>query len=167
MPDLRRLAIMGNVGNPFVVLELGEVQAAAGTLGLEVLPLEIRRAQDISPAFEALKGRAQALYVCTDALANANRIRINILAVGARLPTMHGYRDYVEAGGLMSYGANVPDQFRRTADIVDKILHGAKPGDIPVEQPTKFDLVVNLTTAKALGLDVPSTLLTRADEVLE
>jgi putative tryptophan/tyrosine transport system substrate-binding protein len=167
MPDLRRLAIMGNVGNPFVVLELGEVQAAAGTLGLEVLPLEIRRAQDISPAFEALKGRAQALYVCTDALANANRIRINILAVGTRLPTMHGYRDYVEAGGLMSYGVNVPDQFRRTADIVDKILHGAKPGDIPVEQPTKFDLVVNLTTAKALGLDVPSTLLTRADEVLE
>jgi putative ABC transport system substrate-binding protein len=167
MPDLRRLAIMGNVGNPFVVLELGEVQAGAGTLGLEALPLEIRRAQDISPAFEALKGRAQALYVCTDALANANRIRINILAVGARLPTMHGYRDYVEAGGLMSYGANVPDQFRRTADIVDKILHGAKPGDIPVEQPTKFDLVVNLTTAKALGLDVPSTLLTRADEVLE
>ena len=158
---------MGNVGNPFVVLELGEVQAVAGTLGLEVLPLEIRRAQDISPAFEALKGRAQALYVCTDALANANRIRINILAVGACLPTMHGYRDYVEAGGLMSYGANVPDQFRRTADIVDKILHGAKPGDIPVEQPTKFDLVVNLTTAKALGLDVPSTLLTRADEVLE
>jgi putative ABC transport system substrate-binding protein len=167
MPDLRRLAIMGNVGNPFVVLELGEVQAAAGTLGLEVLPLEIRRAQDISPAFEALKGRAQALYVCTDALANANRIRINILAVGACLPTMHGYRDYVEAGGLISYGANVPDQFRRTADIVDKILHGAKPGDIPVEQPTKFDLVVNLTTAKALGLDVPSTLLARADEVIE
>jgi putative ABC transport system substrate-binding protein len=167
MPDLRRLAIMGNVGNPFVVLELGEVQAAAGTLGLEVLPLEIRRAQDISPAFEALKGRAQALYVCTDALANANRIRINILAVGARLPTMHGYRDYVEAGGLMSYGANVPDQFRRAADIVDKILHGAKPGDIPVEQPTKFDLVVSLTTAKALGLDVPATLLTRANEVLE
>ena len=158
---------MGNVGNPFVVLELGEVQAAAGTLGLEVLPLEIRRAQDISPAFEALKGRAQALYVCTDALANANRIRINILAVGACLPTMHGYRDYVEAGGLISYGANVPDQFRRTADIVDKILHGAKPGDIPVEQPTKFDLVVNLTTAKALGLDVPSTLLARADEVIE
>ena len=158
---------MGNVGNPFVVLELGEVQAVAGTLGLEVLPLEIRRAQDISPAFEALKGRAQALYVCTDALANANRIRINILAVGACLPTMHGYRDYVEAGGLISYGANVPDQFRRTADIVDKILHGAKPGDIPVEQPTKFDLVVNLTTAKALGLDVPSTLLARADEVIE
>ena len=158
---------MGNVGNPFVVLELGEVQAAAGTLGLEVLSLEIRRAQDISPAFEALKGRAQALYVCTDALANANRIRINILAVGARLPTMHGYRDYVEAGGLMSYGPNFPDLFRRAADYVDKILRGTKPGNIPVEQPTKFDLVVSLITAKALGLDVPATVLARADEVIE
>ena len=152
VPGLRRLAIMGNVGYPFTVLELGEVQAAAGTLGLEVVPLEIRRAEDIAPAFEALKGRADALYVCTDALANANRIRINTLALGARLPTMHGSRDYVEAGGLMSYGPNFPDLFRRAADYVDKILRGAKPGDIPVEQPTKFDLVINLTTAKALGL---------------
>jgi putative tryptophan/tyrosine transport system substrate-binding protein len=167
IPGLRRLAIMGNVGNPFAVLEMGEVKAAAGTFGLEVHTLEIRGAQDIVPAFEALKGRADALYVCIDALANANRIRINILAVGARLPTMHGYRDYVEAGGLMSYGANIPDQFRRAADYVDKILHGAKPGDIPVEQPTKFDLVVNLTTAKALGLSLPPTLLARADEVIE
>jgi putative tryptophan/tyrosine transport system substrate-binding protein len=167
VPGLRRLAIMGNVGNPFTVLELGEVQAAARTLGLEVDTLEIRGAQDIAPAFEALKGRADALYVCIDALANANRIRINIRAVGARLPTMHGSRDYVEAGGLMSYGPNYPDLFRRAADYVDKILRGAKPGDLPVEQPTKFDLVINLTTAKALGLDVPATLLTRADEVLE
>ena len=167
VPGLGRLAIMGNVGNPFTVLELGEVQVAAGTLSLEVHTLEIRKPEDIAPAFEALKGRADALYVCTDGLVNANRIRINILAVGARLPTMHGYRDFVEAGGLMSYGANIPDQFRRTADYVDKILHGAKPGDIPVEQPTKFDLVVNLTTAQALGLSLPPTLLTRADEVLE
>jgi putative tryptophan/tyrosine transport system substrate-binding protein len=167
VPGLRRLAIMGNVGNPVTVLELGEVQAAARTLGLEVDTLEIRGAQDIAPAFEALKGRADALYVCIDALANANRIRINIRAVGARLPTMHGSRDYVEAGGLMSYGPNYPDLFRRAADYVDKILRGAKPGDLPVEQPTKFDLVINLTTAKALGLDVPATLLTRADEVLE
>jgi putative tryptophan/tyrosine transport system substrate-binding protein len=167
VPGLRRLAIMGNVGNPFTVLELGEVQVAAGTLSLEVHTLQIRKPEDIAPAFEALKGRADALYVCTDGLVNANRIRINILAVGARLPTMHGYRDFVEAGGLMSYGANIPDQFRRTADYVDKILHGAKPGDIPVEQPTKFDLVVNLTTAQALGLSLPPTLLTRADEVLE
>jgi putative tryptophan/tyrosine transport system substrate-binding protein len=167
VPALRRLAIIGNVGNPLTVLELGEVQAAAGTLGLEVHTLEIRQAQDITPAFEALKGRADALYVCIDALVNANRIRINTSALGARLPTMHGSRDYVEAGGLMSYGPNYPDLFRRSADYVDKILHGAKPGDIPVEQPTKFDLVVNLTTARALGLDLPPTLLARADEVIE
>jgi putative tryptophan/tyrosine transport system substrate-binding protein len=167
VPSLRRLAIMGNVGNPFILLELREVQAVAGTLGLEVLPFEIRGAQDIAPAFEALKGRVDALYVCTDALATTNRIRINTLALGARLPTMHGTRDYVEAGGLMSYGPNFPDLFRRAADYVDKILHGVKAGDIPVEQPTKFDLVVNLTTAKALGLDLQPTLLTRADEVLE
>jgi putative tryptophan/tyrosine transport system substrate-binding protein len=167
VPELRRLAIMGNVGNPFAVLELGEVQAAASKLGLEVATLEIRRAQDIAPAFEALKNGADALYVCPDALTNANRVRINILATGARLPTMHGYKDNVEAGGLMSYGANIPDQFRRAADYVDKILRGAKPGDIPVEQPIKFDLVVNLTAAQALGLSLSPTLLARADEVIE
>ena len=115
--------------------------------------LEIRRAEDIAPAFEALKGRAEALYVCADPLVITNRVRINTLALGARLPTMHIFREYVEAGGLMSYGANFPDLFRRAADYVDKILRGAKPADIPVEQPTKFDLVINLTTAKALGLD--------------
>jgi putative ABC transport system substrate-binding protein len=167
VPGLGRLAIMGNASNPFTVLELDEVQAAAGTLGLEVVTLEIRRAQDIAPAFEALKSRADALYVCTDALANTNRIRISTSALGVRLPTMHGSRDYVEAGGLMSYGPNYPDLFRRSADYVDKILHGAKPGDIPVEQPTKYELVVNLTTAKALGLTVSPTLLARADEVIE
>src|SRR2546426_5406474 len=167
VPGLRRLAIMGNVGNPFTVLELGDVQAAARTLGLEVVMLEIRQAQDLAPAFDALRSRADALYVCTDALANTHRIRINIAALGERLPTMHGSRDYVEAGGLMSYGPNFPDMFRRTADYVDKILRGAKPGDLPVEQPTKFDLVVNLTTAKALRLEIPPTLLTRADEVIE
>jgi ABC-type uncharacterized transport system substrate-binding protein len=167
VPGLGRLAILGNVGNPLSVLELGEVQAAARTLGLEVHTLEIRRAQDIAPAFEALKGHADALYVCIDGLVNTNRIRINTSALGARLPTMHGARDYVEAGGLMSYGPNYPDLFRRSADYVDKILHGAKPGDIPVELPTKFDLIINLTTAKTLGLEVPPTLLARADEVIE
>jgi len=167
VPGLRRLAILANVSNPAVVLDMGDVQAAARTLGLEVTTLEIRRAQDIVPAFEALNGRAEALYVSSDALVNANRIRINILAVGARLPTMHGSGDYVEAGGLMSYGVNFPDQFRRTADYVDKILRGAKPGDIPVEQPTKFDLIINLTTAKALGLTIPESFLLRADEVIE
>ena len=167
VPGLRRLAILANVSNPAVVLDMGDVQAAARTLGLEVTTLEIRRAQDIVPAFEALNGRAEALYVSSDALVNANRIRINILAVGARLPTMHGSGDYVEAGGLMSYGVNYLDQFRRTADYVDKILRGAKPGDIPVEQPTKFDLIINLTTAKALGLTIPESFLLRADEVIE
>ena len=167
VPGLRRLAILANVGNPAAVLEMGEVQAAARTLGLEVATLEIRRAEDIAPAFEALKGRAEALYVAVDPLMITNRIRINTLALGARLPTMYGLREYVEAGGLMSYGPNFPDLFRRAADYVDKILRGAKPADIPVEQPTKFDLVINLITAKALGLDVPPTLLARADEVIE
>ena len=167
VPSLRRLAILANVGNPFSVLELGEAQAAARALGLEVDTLEIRRPEDIAPAFEALKGRAQALYVCADGLVNANRIRINTLALSVRLPTMHGYRDYVEAGGLMSYGANLPDLFRRSADYVDKILRGAKPADIPVEQPTKFDLTINLTTAKVLGLTIPESFLLRADEVIE
>jgi len=167
VPSLRRLAIMGNIGNPFAALEMREVQAAAGKLGLEFVTLEIRRAQDIVPAFERLNGRSDALYLCIDALANTNRIPINILAVGARLPTMHGSRDYVEAGGLMSFGANFPDQFRRSADYVDKILRGVKPADLPVEQPTKFDLIVNLITAKALGLAVPAALLARADEVIE
>jgi ABC-type uncharacterized transport system substrate-binding protein len=168
VPNLRRLAIMGNVSNPINLLEMDEVQVAARTLGLEVAALEIRRGEDIAPALdEALKGRAEALWVATDPLLNTNRTRINILAVGARLPTMHGVREYVEGGGLMSYGASIPDQYRRAADYVDKILRGTKPADIPVEQPTKFDLIINLTTAKALGLDIPPTLLARADEVIE
>src|SRR5262245_18768462 len=167
VPDIRRLAIMANVGNPASVLEMGEAQAATRKLGLEVTTSEIRRAKDIAPAFKALRERADALYLCPDALLNTNRTGINILAAGARLPTMHGLREYVEAGGLMSYGPNLPDQFRRVADIVDKILRGAKPGDIPVEQPTRFDLVINLTTANALGLEVPPTLLAIANEVIE
>ena len=141
--------------------------AAARTLGLEVITLEIRRGEDIVPAFEALNGRAEALYVVADALMFTHRFRINTLALAARLPTMHGLREGVEVGGLMSYGPNFPDLFRRAADYVDKILRGAKPSDLPVEQPTKFDFVVNVTTAKALGLDVPQTLLARADEVIE
>ena len=167
VPSLRRLVILANAGSPIGVLEMREAQAAARTLGFEVATVEIRRAQDIAPAFDALKGRADALYVCSDPLVTTNRIRINTLALGARLPTMHGQGDNVEAGGLMSYGANYTDLHRRAADYVDKILRGAKPTDIPVEQPTKFDLIINLTTAKALGLTVPPTLLARADEVIE
>jgi ABC-type uncharacterized transport system substrate-binding protein len=167
VPGLRCLAIMGNIGNPFSVEEMHEVRTAAGTLGLEVVTLEIRHSQDIAPAFEELKGRSQALYVCTDALASTNRIGINILAVGSRLPTIHGSRDYIEARGLISFGPNFPDLFRRAADFVDKILRGSKPADIPVEPPTNFNLVINLNTAKALGVAVPATLLARADEVIE
>jgi putative ABC transport system substrate-binding protein len=167
VPDLRCLAIMGNIGNPFTVEEVHEVRTAASTLGLEVVTLEIRHSQDIAPAFEELKGRSQALYVCTDALASTNRIGINILAVGSRLPTIHGSRDYIEAGGLISFGPNFADLFRRAAEHVDKILRGSKPADIPVEQPIKFNLVINLNTAKALGLTIPPTLLARADEVIE
>ena len=167
IPGLHRLAILTNVGNPIGALEMGEVQAAARTLGLEILPLEIRRAEDIGPAFEALKDRADALYVVAEPLLSSNHVRISTLALGARLPTLLGIRDYVEAGGLVSYGPNTPDLFRRAADLVDKILRGAKPKDIPVEQPAKFDLVINLTTAKALGLTIPPTLLARADEVIE
>jgi putative ABC transport system substrate-binding protein len=167
VPGLRRLAIMANVDYPSAALEMGEIQTAAGTLGLEVAPLEIRRAEDIAPAFEALKGRAEALYVVGDALVFTHRVRINTLALAARLPTSFNYREYVEAGGLMSYGANLSDLFRRAADYVDKILRGAKPGDLPVEQPTRFSLIINLTTAKALGLEISPTLFARADEVIE
>jgi len=167
VPNLGRLAILANVGNPSVVLDMREIHATARTLGLEVITLEIRRGEDIAPALEGLKGRAGALYVTGDPLMNTHRVRINTLALAARLATMHGQRDNVEAGGLMSYGANLPDLYRRAADYVDKILRGAKPGEIPVEQPTKFDLVINLTTARALGLEIPATLLARADEVIE
>ena len=122
---------------------------------------------DFAPSLDALKDRAEALYVCSDPLITTNRLRLITLALGVRLPTMHGFREFVEAGGLMSYGPNFPDLFRRAADYVDKILRGAKPADIPVEQPTKFDLVINLMTAKMLGLDVSATLLARANEVIE
>ena len=167
VPGLRRLAILANIGDPATEREMGEVETAARTLGLEVAKLQIRRAEDIAPAFAALNGGADALYVCGESLANTNRVRINTLALGARLPTISILRESVEAGGLMSYGPNFPDLFRRSAEFVDKILRGAKPSDIPVEQPTKFDLVINLTTAKALGLTIPEAFLVRADEVIE
>jgi putative ABC transport system substrate-binding protein len=168
MPGLRRLAILANVGYPASVTEVGEVETAARALGYEVVRLEIRRAEDIEPAFVSARGRADALYVCGfDPLVNSNRTRINALAAAMRLPAVFGEQNYVDAGGLMSYGPNFPDLFRRAGDFVDKILRGAKPAELPVEQPTKFDLVINLKTAKALGLEVPPTLLALADEVIE
>jgi ABC-type uncharacterized transport system substrate-binding protein len=167
LPGLHRLAILADMGSPAVVLESAEVQAAAATLGLEASTFEIRRAADIALAFDAFKGNAHALYVPPAPLVNNNRLRINTLALGAHLPTMHGGREDVQAGGLLSYGPNYPDMYRRAADFVDKILRGTKPADIPVEQPTKYELVVNLVTAKALGLQIPETFLVRANEVIE
>ena len=167
VPGLRRMAILVNAGNVNAVLELGEVQAAARTLGLAVATSEIRRAEDIVSAFEALKGRADAVYVVAEPLVFSNRARIHTLAMAARLPAIYNSREYVEMGGLMSYGPSFPDLYRRAGDLVDKILRGAKPGNLPVEQPTKFDLVINLTTAKALGLTIPESFLLRADEVIE
>ena len=167
LPTLRRLGILADTVNPGAVLEMHEVQAMALTLGMEVAAPDVQRPEDIAPALESLKGRVDALYVVPDPLVSISRARINSLALAARVPTVHGNREQVEGGGLMSYGTSFPDLFQRAADHVDEILRGANPGDIPVEQPTKFELVINLKTAAALGLTVPRTLLARADEVIE
>ena len=167
VPHLRRFGIMFDAGYPADFLEVGEAETTARTLGIEITRLGIRRGEDIAPSFETLKSGADALYVCTDALTVTNRLRINTLTLAALLPMISGQREDVEVGGLMSYGPDYPDLFRRAAEYVDKILRGTKPADLPVEQPTKFDLVINLKTAKALGLIVPQTLLARADEVVE
>jgi ABC-type uncharacterized transport system substrate-binding protein len=167
VPSLHRLAILANAGSPISLQHMREAQAAAGTLGIKVVTLEVRRAEDIAPIFRSLKGGTDALLVTADPLLGANRIRINVLALGARLPTIQSSREYLETGGLMFYGPNFVDVYRRGADYVDKILRGAKPADISVEQPTKFELGVNLIAAEALGLTIPPTLLARADEVIE
>ena len=167
VPGLRRLAVIANVNNPFAMREMDEVLAAARTLDLDIGAIEIRSAQDIALALQSLDGRAQALYVVGDPLTNSNRLQINALALATRLPGIYNGRENVETGGLMSCGPHFPDLFRRAADYVDKILKGAKAGDLPVEQPTRFELVFNLKTAKALGLEVPPLLLARADEIIE
>jgi putative tryptophan/tyrosine transport system substrate-binding protein len=168
VPSLRRLAILASLdaASPNI-LEMGELQAATRALGLETMVVDVRPAEDIAPAFETLKARADGLYICASPLVNTNRVRINTWALTTRLPSVHSFREPVDAGALMSYGPNFSDLFRRAAEYVDKILRGAKPGDIPVEQPTKFDFVVNLTTARALGLTIPDKLLSIADEVIE
>jgi ABC-type uncharacterized transport system substrate-binding protein len=167
VPNLRRLAVMGNVNTANVMLEMNEVEAMAPKLGLQVVPLRIRKTEEIIPGLEGLKGRVDALYVSTDPLLTTHRGRINSFAMEEKLPTIFAFREYVVAGGLMSYGPNFPDLFRRAGDYVDKILRGAKPADIPVEQPVKFDLIINLKTAKAIGLAVPESFLLRANEVIE
>lgn len=167
IPGLRRLAVIGNVDNSLSLLEMGEVRAAANRMGIEAATLEIRRSEDIEAGFRSLNGGADALYVIADPLVNTNRDRIHALAMEARLPAIFNAREHVEAGALMSYGPDFSEMYRRAAEFVDRILRGARPGDIPVEQPTKFDLAINLKTAHALGLDIPKALLARADEVIE
>jgi putative tryptophan/tyrosine transport system substrate-binding protein len=168
VPGLRRLAILGNASNPNALMEMGGVQATARSLGfVEVITPKIRRAEDIAPAVEALKGHAEALYLTPDPLIISHQIQISNLALGARLAVMSFSREFVEAGALMSYGPNNSDLFRRAAEYVDKILRGTKPGDLPVQQPTSFQLVINLKTAKALDLTVPRQIQTIADEVIE
>ena len=167
LPGLRRVAVLVNPNYPAAVIETGELQGAADKVGIEVVRAEIRQPGDIAPAIEGVKGRVDALYVCTDSFANSNRGVVNASALAARLPTMQGFRDATRAGGLMSYGANFPALFRRAAEKVDMILLGAKPGDLPVEQPSQFDFVLNLKTAEALGLALPPPLLAAAEEVIE
>ena len=167
VPGLSRLGYIANVNNPTAMGNVREVQEAAVKLALQIMPLDIKRAEDIAPAIETLKGRAQALYVVGDPLIADNQIQINTLALAARLPTMHGSRSYIASGGLLSYGPNYSDLFRRAGDYIDKILKGAKPADLPVELPTTIELIVNLKTAKAIGLTIPESFLLRADEVIE
>ena len=167
IPKLHRLAIIFNAGNDQTVLEMSDTEVAARELKLEVAHLEIRRMQDIATAFESLNSQADALYVVVDQLIVANLNRVLTFALSTRLPMIYSTRDFVSSGGLMSYGPSYVDLFRRAGDYVHRILHGAKPQDIPVEQPTRFELVLNLTTARALGLHVPELFLSRVDEVIE
>jgi putative tryptophan/tyrosine transport system substrate-binding protein len=166
VPELRHVAIMANTSNPSTAVDMREVRVTAGALGLEAVTAEIHHAEDIPRAFDAFRNRVEGLYVCNDPLAITNRTRIGTLAIDSRLPSMFTGREYVEAGGLISYGPNFADVYRRAAELVDKILRGAKPADMPVEQLTKFDLVLSLTTAKALGLTIPASFVQRADEVI-
>jgi len=167
VPQLHRLAISGNFPNPTVAPELQAVLAEARASGLDVISSEFRRAEEIAPAIEKVNGRADALYICADPLEHTNAVEINALALAARLPVMHSFRENVEAGGLVSYGPDRSELYRRAADLVDKILRGTKPASIPVEQATKFALIVNLKTAKELGLRIPESFLLRADTVIE
>jgi putative ABC transport system substrate-binding protein len=167
LPGLRRVAVLGNASSSNNVMERGEIQKAAATYGLEILMPDIRTAEELASAIEAARGHADALFVQTDPLTNTNRSQLNALALAARLPTNFGVREFAEAGGLMSYGPSFTDLFRRAGDFVDKVLRGASPGNLPVEQPVKFELVINLKTAKAINLTISPNLLARADEVIE
>ena len=162
------MAIMWNPTNPAVVLQWQEAQEAAPRLGMRLVSIEVHTAADIAVAFDSAQQQgAQGLIVLPDPLTGSYRPTIVEGAAKARMPALYGYREYVDEGGLMAYGPNYRAIFRRAAEYVDKILKGAKPSDLPVEQPTKFDLIINLKTAKVLRVAVPETLLALADEVIE
>jgi putative ABC transport system substrate-binding protein len=168
VPKIRRVAILSNPASPVQPLIIREVNAAARSMGVQLQLLEARGPNEFDGAFAAMaKERVGALLVVADSIFLLHRTRLADLAARSRLPAAYGVREHVEAGGLMSYGPSLRDVFRRGATYVDKILKGAKPGDLPVEQPTKFELVLNLKTAKALGLTIPDSLLRRADEVIQ
>jgi putative tryptophan/tyrosine transport system substrate-binding protein len=168
VPGINRIAALLNMSSPATPPQWEQTKAAARTLAIEPQLLDVRKPEDLNRAFEtAIRQRAEALVVGINALTQANRRPIADLATKHRLPAIYASREFVDAGGLVAFGVNYPDLYRRAATYVDKILKGAKPADLPIEQPTKFEMVINLKTAKALGLDVPPTLLARADEVIE
>jgi putative ABC transport system substrate-binding protein len=168
VPKASRVAVLWNPTSPFLRSYWSVAQAAAPALGVVLQSLEVQDASQYETAFKAIgRDRADALVVLSDSFATFHRARIAELAAEHRLPVLYGHRQYVEAGGLMSYGPSLFDVYRRAAAYVDKILKGTRPADLPVEQPTKYELVINLKTAKALGLELPPTLLARADEVIE
>ena len=168
VPHASRVAILSNPANPSHVREGKAVQAAAGPLKLQVHRLEARSPEEFDRAFTAMRReRAEGLLILVDSMFTIHRTRLAELAATYRLPTLYGIREFVVAGGLMAYGVNVVDYAEGAASYVDRILKGARAGDLPVEQPTKFELVINLKTAKALGLTIPPSLLARADEVIQ
>jgi putative tryptophan/tyrosine transport system substrate-binding protein len=168
VPNIRRVAVLSNPGNPGNVRALETVKTTARSLGVQLQIVEARGPNEFEAAFAAMaRKRAEALLVIADSVFGLHRTPLQILADKSRLPTMYGLREHTEAGGLMSYAVDVRDSFRRSATYVDKILKGAKPADLPIEQPTKFELIINLKTAKALGLTIPPSILARADEVIE
>jgi putative ABC transport system substrate-binding protein len=167
-PGMSRVAILGNPANDGYARVLEELKLAAKSLGMSLPILNARRPDDFEPAFTAAtREHAGALFVFTDGMFLLHRTQIVELAAKHRLPAMYGTSEFVDPGGLMAYGPSMSDGFRRAATYVDKILKGAKPGDLPIEQPTKFELAINLKTAKTLGLAIPSSLLLRADHVIE
>jgi putative tryptophan/tyrosine transport system substrate-binding protein len=167
LPNLRHIGLIGNFINPTVAVEMRAAQSEARALGIETIPSGFSRTGEVAPAIEKLKGLVEALYVCQDPLVGSNIAEINASAIDARLPAMFSVRELAERGGLIAYGPDLVTMYRRAAEMADKILRGAKPADIPVEQPTQFNLAINLKTANALGLKVPDVLLPRADQVIE